>query len=146
MSADATTLAAAMLEGTAALAPARMRAIFEAYLESWRRTDPDGRAALFSDDAVIEDPVGAPAHAGMAAMRAFWAVGDGSGYAFDPRLELFVPGGAECLVRFVLRMTKDGEVPLDFTIHEVLRFDADYRILSLRAFWGAESVTPVLPA
>ncbi|SMH37508.1 nuclear transport factor 2 family protein [Azospirillum agricola] len=140
MSTSASEMAAALLHGTRAGDPARMRAVFEAYLGSWRAGDPEARAALFVSDAVVEDPVGGPVLRGMTAVRRFWADAEGAGYAFDPRLELFIPCGSEALARFVMRMTKDGQPPVAMTIHEVLGFDGQHRLTSLRAFWTQESI------
>lgn len=120
--------------------PVRMRASFEAYLESWRALDIDARARLFADDVVLEDPVGAPAHAGIDAARRFWLEAQANGYAFEPQLQLFIANGWEALVRFVMPMRKADAPVLVMTIHEVLTFDADYRIKSLRAFWDQDSV------
>lgn len=142
MASNAAELAASLASQGAKRDPARMRAVFEAYLASWRDGDQDARAALFAPDAAVEDPVGSPAHRGIAAVRAFWSMAESGGYAFDPRLELFVPGGSECLVRFVMRMARAGEPAVDLTIHEVVAFDEQCRIIALRAFWAPESIAP----
>ena len=139
MTSNASLLGTALLEQAAAFDHARMLEVFNAYLATWRDRDPSARAELFAPDAVVEDPVGAPPLCGMEAVKAFWQLGDGSGSRFEPRLELFVPGGSECLVRFVMRMIKEGEPTVELTVHETLRFDSHYRIAALRAFWSQDS-------
>lgn len=143
MSISASEMAAALLSGARMRDPERMRAVFEAYLASWRAGDPAARAALFAPDAVVEDPVGGPVLRGLTAVRAFWAEAEGAGYAFDPRLEMFIPCGAEALVRFVMRMVKDGQPTMAMTIHECLGFDEQHRLVSLRAFWTQGSITQI---
>ncbi len=145
MTSNATALGNALLQQAPAADHARMLEVFTAYLATWRDRDPGARAELFAPDAVVEDPVGAPPLYGIEAMRAFWRHGDGSGCRFEPRLELFVPGGSECLARFVMRMHKDGEPTVELTVHEVLCFDPSYRIAALRAFWSQDSFR-MLPA
>ena len=44
---------------------------FEAYLERHVARDLEGVVSLFATDAVVEDPVGSPAHVGRAAIREF---------------------------------------------------------------------------
>lgn len=137
MSVNAEEMARALLAAAPGPDPARMRAVCDAYLASWRDGDADARAALFVEDVVVEDPVGSPALQGLEAVRAFWRVAEGNGYAFDPRMDLFIACGPEVLMRFEMEMKRPGETPLVLTIHEVIVFDAGCRIRALRAFFSA---------
>lgn len=136
MAASAEEMAQAMLAAAQGPDPALMRDVCDAYLASWREGDPDARAALFAADAVVEDPVGSPAIVGLDAVRAFWRQAEGNGYAFDPRLDLFIACGPEVLMRFEMVMERPGEPALVLTIHEVVVFDAACRIRALRAFFS----------
>lgn len=51
----------------------QMTAAVEAYVAAFDKGDPDAAAALFAEDAVVEDPIGSPPHVGQAAIRAFYA-------------------------------------------------------------------------
>lgn len=137
MSVNAEEMAHALLAAAPGPDPARMRAVCDAYLASWRDGDADARAALFAEDVVVEDPVGSPALQGLEAVRAFWRLAEGNGYAFDPRMDLFIACGPEVLMRFEMEMKRPGETPLVLTIHEVIVFDAGCRIRALRAFFSA---------
>ena len=48
------------------------RVAVEAYLERHADCDLEGVVSLFASDAVVEDPVGSPAHAGPVAIREFF--------------------------------------------------------------------------
>lgn len=132
-------IAGALLEGAVRLDPQKMRSQFEAYLASWRAADVEARSRLFAHDAVVEDPVGSAPLVGIVAIGGFWAGATAHGYTFEPKLELFVPGGDEALARFVMEMRKPSEPVYALTIHEVVAFDSDYHIVALRAFYSAES-------
>jgi hypothetical protein len=44
----------------------------ERYQSTFSADDGEGWLALFTDDAVLEDPVGSPPHQGRAAIAGFW--------------------------------------------------------------------------
>jgi len=50
----------------------RVRAVVDAYVESYRRNDKDACLELFATDAQWHDPVGEPPHLGHAGVSAFW--------------------------------------------------------------------------
>jgi steroid Delta-isomerase len=135
-------IAEALLGAAVGLDPARMHAAFSAYLASWRDGDVEARANLFAPNAIVEDPVGGAPLIGIAAIREFWAAAGAHGFLFQPKLELFVPGGSEAVARFVMEMRKPPEPVYALTIHEVVAFAPDYRITSLRAFYAPDSFAP----
>lgn len=139
MTTSAADMATSLLAAAEGLDPHHMRVVVEAYLASWRDGDAEARAALFTEDAMIEDPVGSAPLCGLAAIREFWRHAEAAGYAFAPSLEVFIPGGREALIRFEMGMSRPGEAPQVLTIHEVIRFADDYLITSLRAFFSADS-------
>jgi len=108
--------------------------------------------ALFADDAVIEDPVGASpldpsgqGHRGKEAIARFWdmviAPGD-----VEMRVRESYASGNECanVVSLVNRMPGGVEIGTDCVI--VYRVDAGGRIVSLRAYWEFEKVAAQLAA
>jgi steroid Delta-isomerase len=123
------------------VSPERMRATMEAYLESWRRNDPDARARLFVDEPVVEDPVGAPAYRGQVAVRAFWKQAAWPGVTFDATLHRFITCGREALAHFTITLLGGGRPPMNIEVHETVRFADDGRISELRAYWNRDNVT-----
>ncbi|MGH8457655.1 MAG: nuclear transport factor 2 family protein, partial [Stenotrophobium sp.] len=49
-----------------------MKAAMQAYIDLFNRSDADGIAALYADDATVEDPVGSPLKVGKAAITDFY--------------------------------------------------------------------------
>ena len=52
--------------------PERVRAVVDAYVDTYRRNDRQACLDLFAPDAVWHDPVGAPPHVGHEGIGAFW--------------------------------------------------------------------------
>jgi steroid delta-isomerase len=129
-------LAAMFSAQTGPVAPERMRATMDAYLESWRRNDPEARFRLFVDEPVVEDPVGTPAYRGRAAVREFWKQAAWPGVEFDATLHKFIACGREALVHFTIRLKGAGRPAMNIEVHETVRFADDGRIAELRAYWN----------
>ena len=54
------------------IAPERVRAVVDAYVDSYRRNDKQACVDLFAADADWHDPVGEPPHVGHEGVGAFW--------------------------------------------------------------------------
>jgi steroid Delta-isomerase len=121
----------------------QITATIERYVEAFSAGDRAGYLALFADDATVEDPVGADVARGAAAIAAFW---DGV-RAMAAEITLtrtgairIAAGEAAWPVRAVTNL---GEVRLGVDIIDVMVFDDDGRITSLRAFWDPADMAPV---
>ena len=105
--------------------------------------DREAWLALFADDATIEDPVGTEVRRGKDAIGAFWdeshamadnitltptdyvkVAGNEAAFAMDARVE--AEGGANGM-----------------QIIDVMTFDDDGRIKTMRAFWDFADIGPV---
>src|SRR4026208_1143854 len=86
----------------------RMRAAMDAYLDSWRRNDPEARFGLFVDEPVVEDPVGTPAYRGRDAVRGFWKQAAWPGVEFNATLHKLIVCGREALAHFTIRLVGAG--------------------------------------
>lgn len=106
----------------------------EAYLASYDGPDLERRTALFADDIVAEEPVGAAAMRGKAALVAFWKATAQAGWTVRNRLEQVVVNGDEALVVFISTLTVPDQGSVRLKVFECLEFDADGRIVRLRAF------------
>ncbi|MBW2272319.1 MAG: nuclear transport factor 2 family protein [Deltaproteobacteria bacterium] len=115
------------------------------YLELVGAGDVEGVLALFSDSASVEDPVGGPpgTHVvGLEAVATFFR----NGFARSrPAPELSGPivttGGDEAAMLFTLRLELRGRL-FELDVIDVVTFDADGRIASLRAFWNLDEARP----
>ena len=112
----------------------RVREVVEQYLRLVATGTADEIAALYAEDATLEDPVGADVLRGREAIRGFYA-------AIEPlRVEtqlftLRVTAG-EAAFHFEVRTITDDAT---FTMApiEVMTFNEDARITSMRAWWAA---------
>lgn len=118
----------------------QVKAAVNGYLDSWRTGDAQARIALFTDNAVFEDPVGAPPLEGKAALLEFWQRA-ASQTTFEPTLERLVVCGNEAMVAFSLRITVTGLPSCTLQILENFQLDKHGKIRRLRAFWDESSVS-----
>ena len=118
--------------------PEHMQAAVQAYIRALNAADLDAIAALYADDAVVEDPVGSPPKRGLAEIRAFYA---GS---LQMKLQVELEGeirsvGNEAAFAFSVSFDIHGQrttiCPID-----LFRFDVAGRITEMRAFFGAANI------
>lgn len=106
------------------------------YIEYMNAQDVDSIADLYAENATLEDPVGSEPIRGREAIRSFYAAAVG-----DVTLELTgSPRVAAGQVAFPMLATIGGTQKLD--IIDVMVFDDDGRIASMRAFWSTEDFQP----
>lgn len=125
---------------------ARMKAVMLEYVERVNAGDVDGVVALYAHGATIEDPVGSPPRADHAAIVDLYRK------AVAARVHLRVLAGpfgsfanaaamaAEVRVEALVGMPDRG--PTRIPLVEVMTFDDQCRITSMRAYWGADEMTP----
>jgi steroid delta-isomerase len=107
------------------------------YVELMNAGDADGIAALYAEDATLEDPIGAPPQRGREAILAWYRAAAGK-----VRLELTGPvrvAGGEAAFPMVGTIGATGS-PAYLDIIDVMAFDAAGRIASMRAFWSADAI------
>ena len=113
-----------------------MKAACQAYLDGLNACDADAVIALFSADAVIEDPVGTPVKRGEEIVEWFRGAARAA-----PKLELAAPirgsHANAAVVVFTVETEQDGRRTLLHTL-DVMHFDDDGKITRLDAYWGPE--------
>jgi steroid delta-isomerase len=115
----------------------------DAYVRAFSAGDRDGYLGLFAPDATVEDPVGSDVAIGAAGIGAFW---DGvRAMASDIQLERtgtarIAAGQAAWPLRAT---TVLGDVRLAVDIIDVMAFDDEGRITSMRAYWDPADMAPV---
>ena len=113
----------------------QMKAQMQAYIDNFNRSDADAIAALYADDATVEDPVGSPLKKGKAEIAAFYKMAIQTG----AKLELAAPirgshaNSAAMAVDVKLNMPQGKAL---IRVIDVMTFTAEGKFASMRAFWG----------
>ena len=122
--------------------PATMRHTLQAYMDRINSGDSAGILALFAPGAVIEDPVGSPPKTGEQITAWFEDT-----VAYGTRIEPVAPirgshANAAALVFDVTFQPPEGPRLLIRSL-DVCTFDDEGRIISLKAYWGPEDMSPL---
>ena len=123
----------------AAPTAAAMEAAVHAYVRALNAGDLDAIVALYAEGAEVEDPVGSAPQRGLEAIRAFYAV------STQLQLEVALEGpvraaGHEAAFAFSVSFEIQGRRTTIRPI-DLFRFDAQGRIVQMRAFFGAGNTT-----
>lgn len=118
---------------TDALAP---ESLVNRYLSTVAAGKAADIAALYAEDATLEDPVGGgEVHIGRQAIEGFYKAVEGA--EVKSELLTFRSGGNEAA--FVFALTIAGAMRIE--VIEVMTFDGSGQITSMKAYWGPENVT-----
>ena len=116
-----------------------MKAALQAYIDGFNAGDADAILALFAEDAVIEDPVGAPVKS-RAEFEAFIR----QGVKFGARLAQAAPirgsHGNHAAMAFIVTFVQDGVRYTTNSTDEMV-FDEAGKITRMDGFWGPSDVT-----
>jgi steroid Delta-isomerase len=104
------------------------------YLETVSQGRPDDIAALYAEDATVEDPVGGGVHIGRQAIRGFYTAVEG----VESKTEVVTLRALGNEAAFLWRLNMGG---MSIEIISVMTFDDDGKIASMKAYWGPENVT-----
>ncbi|MGD9620126.1 MAG: nuclear transport factor 2 family protein [Mycolicibacterium sp.] len=116
--------------------PAELEALVRRYLDTCANGTADDVAALYAEDATLEDPVGGgEVHIGRRAIAGFYKIMENA--AVTTELLTFRAGGHEAA--FVFAITVGGAMRIEPI--EVMSFDAAGLITSMKAYWGPQDVT-----
>ena len=119
--------------------PARMEAVVHAYVAAFEAGSADDVAALYAEDATVEDPIGSPVHKGREAIRAFYAQSMKTG----AKLQLDGPvriAGDYAVFPFSVHLEFGGK-KMRIDVIDSFKFDADGKVAEMRAFWGPTNMT-----
>ena len=119
--------------------PEHMQAAVRAYIAALNAGDIDAIVALYAEDATVEDPVGSTPQRGLAQIRTFYSA------SLSMALQVVLDGeiravANEAAFAFSVSLVMDGK---RITIRpiDVVRFDAQGRITSMRAFFGNHNIS-----
>ena len=120
---------------------AAAKAACETYVRCLEESELETLLDLFADDATIEDPVGTDLREGKDTLREFYTVAcEGVAKAClsgNPRL-----AGNEVAFPFNVTAGAPGE-EIVINIVDVFRFNDEGKVVSMRAFWGPDNISPV---
>ena len=94
-------------------------------------------AACYAEDATLEDPVGSEPRRGRAAIERFYGAIEGA--RREAKLIALRVAGSSAAFYFLVR-TEHGEQVTEVEPIDVMTFDENGLITSMRAFWGSEDV------
>jgi len=116
---------------------ATLETFVKRYLDVFASGTAADIAALFAEDATVEDPVGGgEVHIGRHAIEGFYRNVTSAADELKTELLTFRPGGHEAA--FMFAVTVGDTVRIEPI--EVMTFDADGRITSMKAYWGPDSI------
>jgi ketosteroid isomerase-like protein len=110
------------------------RQLAEESLRLTRQGDRDGWLALFTDDAVVEDPVGAGGHHGKEAITHFRDTVIATMDKFEYEIERCYECGDEAAAVVTFHITSGGHT-MDMDVVNIYTRSPDGRLASLRSFW-----------
>jgi steroid Delta-isomerase len=121
---------------------ATIRSTVDAYCAAFSKGDQEAYLDLFTDGAWIDDPVGAPRHEGRDALAAFFEQMSTMADSIELRLTGPVRVAAgECAFPMQARPSIGGAT-MCVDIIDVMTFDDDGKITSMRAFWDPAEMRP----
>jgi steroid Delta-isomerase len=104
------------------------------YLETVSLGRPDDIAALYAEDATVEDPVGSEVHIGRQAIRGFYTAVEGA----ESKTEVVTLRALGNEAAFFWRLMIGG---MTIEIISVMTFDDEGKIASMKAYWGPDNIT-----
>jgi steroid delta-isomerase len=109
------------------------------YLSLVAKGSADDIAALYAQDATLEDPVGGgEVHIGRQAIRGFYAAVENA--ERECELVSLRVAGQEAAFQFRLTV-KVGDSRIVIEPIEVMAFDENGKITAMKAYWSADNVT-----
>jgi steroid delta-isomerase len=114
--------------------PAQMEAAVHAYVAAFAAGDPDMAAAIFADDAVIEDPIGTEPKVGKQAIREFYV----QSMATGARLHLAGPvrvAAAHAAFAMQVRLHWDGK-DMAIDVIDTFAFNEAGQVTEMKAYFG----------
>ena len=123
--------------------PDQIRTTVTAYAQAMSSGDKQGWVALFAPDATVEDPVGAEVRTGHEQIGEFWDFVHtlSAEIAFEVHGPVRIAGSEAAFAGRAVSGAGDERLAVDLV--DVMAFDDEGRITSLRAFWGPENMGPL---
>ncbi|MGW0050632.1 nuclear transport factor 2 family protein [Nocardia cyriacigeorgica] len=115
-----------------------IRAAVRRYLDTVADGSATDIAALYAEDGTVEDPVGTPPHVGRAAIEKFYSALES--VRVSTELHSVRVAGHEAAFAFRV-VTDTGEQTITIDPIDVMTFDENAQITSMRAFWSQDDIS-----
>lgn len=112
-----------------------MKAVLQAYIDGFNRSDAQAIVDLYADEATVEDPVGKPQMRGKEAIARFYKNSIKTGAKLSLAAPIRASQGQEAAMAFDVQLNMPQGRAL-IRVIDVMRFDSEGKIASMRAFWG----------
>ena len=121
------------------ITPEQVRAVVDAYVDSYRRSDRQACIDLFAPDAQWHDPVGQPPHVGHAGVGAFWDEARVLAESIELVPSDIIVCANQAAMVFQIHVKLAGGDPkptiMEMDAVEIFVVDDDCHISELRAYW-----------
>jgi steroid delta-isomerase len=118
------------------ISPQQVQETMIRYVELVDACDIEGILALYARDALVEDPVGNPPYVGVEAIGRFYREGLGRANARARRTgPVSASHAGSGAVPFCVDLDWNGRA-CSIQVIDVMEFDADGLICSMKAYWG----------
>jgi steroid delta-isomerase len=108
--------------------------VMQAYVDAVSGDDVETVVALFTEDAVVEDPIGTGEHVGHDALRAFYQI------AVDSVEKMVLEGNARIRDQWgacaMLAYPKGMDMKFVIETLDVMEFNDAGKIIRMTAYWG----------
>jgi len=117
----------------------QIRDVVEAYVELVGTGPTEDIVQLYAPDAVVQDPIGTEPKRGHAAIREFYDVIADLNRETELRAESVRIAGNHAAFMFTV-VTKFGDRRFTLSPIDVMEFDAEGKIISMRAYWHQDDM------
>lgn len=107
--------------------------VVKKYIDAVSTDNLDLIREIYADNATVEDPVGTPPHEGIDAILSFYGRIKGMG------VKLNLKDTPKCAGNAVAFPFVAGIGPTTIDVIDVFEFDAAGKVVSMKAYWGAEN-------
>ena len=122
----------------------QMKEAMQAYIDLFNQGDHAAIAALYADDATVEDPVGTPPKKGMAEIAAFYQFATKTGAKLELAAPIRASHGNSAAMAFNVLLNMPAGMDIGTgqagraMIHviDVMTFNDAGKFSSMRAYWG----------
>jgi steroid delta-isomerase len=113
-----------------------MKSALHAYIDAFNGGSAEAVAALYADDAAVEDPVGTPPRQGRAAILDFYrgAIATGAKLTLDSPVR--GSHGNSAAMAFTVTVG-----PITVRVIDVMTFDETGKITSMKAYFAPDDIT-----
>lgn len=113
----------------------KMKQAMQAYIDNFNRSDAGAIAALYADDATVEDPVGSPVKKGKAEIAAFYKMAIQTGAKLELAAPIRASHGNAAAMAFDVKLNMPQGKAL-IRVIDVMTFNDAGKFASMRAYWG----------